>query len=344
MKNTIFVFSTFILGISALADSGLQSNAMQGQAIVSACKLSDEDFEKIKNTSLFLERRQSHLKVCGFKNQSELNSGEKFFLEKWGSTICKDLMDPEYLSSAQFSRQCRYQKLISTQKLNVAEAMAVAGYTAHYYNYLKPEVLSIKPDQPEYEGFDVFNQVLKNAVKKLGRYPEFQYNEIVYRGTSLHGRTFSVSKEPFSFSRWSSSSCVKEIAYGPELIEVSEEKKAEIIAEEGEDSPGLEYLLMERDPKSIPAKMTTCQSIYFSENQRPPMTPDSHFGDGDLKFIIHPPTGKISKRVAIYELSDRRGEAEVLFPPDTQFTVEEVILPNDPNGDRINTQVILKEL
>lgn len=326
--------STLMLGILLLT---AQYSLAQTAPTIDACQA---EYNRIQGTPQLARKISEFKEMCSFKNMSAMNREEQFFIKKWGKKICNNLIGDEY----NFALQCRYRNLVLRGQLSVAEAMAVAGYTAEYYNYLSPENLQIPPGSSNYEGFDIFNRVLISAVNKLSQFPEFQFNEISYRGASLHGRNYKTSVSAITLNRWNSSSCVKEIAYGPVLIEKSEIEKAKIIAEEGPDAAGLEYLLVDRDPRSIPKKMNLCQKIYFEENPVPPVTPGSHFGGGDLKIIFLPPVTGLSKKIALYSLSTRRNEAEVLIPPGTQFRVIKVLGPDESGGDGINTEVTLQEI
>lgn len=307
------------------------------------CELSDEKHKEMSSSPEFKLKIKNLKSACDLKNYTHFNSDELYFFSKWGQKICKELMSLEN----QYSRQCKYGNLIAENKLNIAEAMAVAGYTAEYYNYLTPDSINTPAtDAKKYKGFDIFNRVLISAVTKLNQYPEYQYNSVAYRGSSLHGKTYVESNVPFSFNRWLSSSCVEEKAFGPKLIDMSEEEKQQLIKDFGEETPieEVEPFMFKRDPKAISNKLSTCQQTYYSENPTPPLTAESHFGNGNLSITILPPLNGKSKRVAIYELSDRREEAEVLFLPSIQFIVEKVIQPNDPSGDGIKTQVTLREV
>lgn len=310
------------------------------------CKLSYEKQEEMSSSPEFKFKIKNLKSACDLKNYTNFNSDEVYFFSKWGQKICQELMSLEN----QYSRQCKYGNLIAENKLNIAEAMAIAGYTAQYYNYLTPDSVKIPvTDKKQYQGYDIFNRVLISAVTKLSQYPEYQYNGVVYRGSSLHGRTYVASNVPLAFNRWLSSSCVEERAFGPKLVDMSEEEKKQLIKDFGEETPieEVEPFMFKRDPKVIASlvKPTTCQQTYFSENPTPPLTAESHFGNGDLSITILPPLNGKSKRIAIYELSERREEAEILFLPTIQFTVEKVIQPDDPSaGDGIKTQVILREV
>lgn len=326
----------FILATTTLVS--LVSTASWATAPTSA-GLCAAEYEQVKDSRRQLRLKEKEFKsICAFKNLQGLTADKAFLLKKWGQQICDDLMQ----TGGNYELQCNYRNLLTRGHLDLAEAMAVAGYTASFYNYLNPENLQIKPGQQDYEGYDVFNRVLVGAIGKLNQQPEFQYGEVSYRGSSLHGRTYAVD-QPVTITRWNSSSCAKEIAYGPVTVEISEAEKAKLIAEEGEDAAGLEYLFYKRDEKSIPAQMTACEKIYFGENPRPPLSPDSHFGDGDLKVIFLPPAKGISKRVVLYDLSDRRSEMEILVPPGTQFKVIRVTGPQDAGGDGYNTEVTMQE-
>lgn len=330
MKIAILVSATFFMFFTqiAMAVSPLPKDSC------------GQEWERVRNNAALLASKRAEFKqICNFKNSPNMTEDERFLLKKWGSSICSQWLEDEY----QYEMQCRYKNIFDRGVLSAGELMAVAGYTAYYYNNLTPKNIAKQPGSAGYEGYDVFNRVLLNAMAKLNRLPEYQYNDISYRGTSFYGRVYKAG-DVFTLDRWTSSSCAKEVAFGPETIEKSEEEKAKIIAEEGEDAAGLEYLLVDRDPKSIPKNMNLCQKIYFAENPAPPLSPDANFSSGDLEVTILPPSKGISKRVALYDFSERRSEAEILVPLGVRVQVVKVIGESDPGNERYKAQLILQEL
>ncbi len=345
--NHSFFFSLFwLFGAVALDSLPAAAEVSTAEAAFAACDLTQSEYESRRQTLEIQKIEKTFEKFCNFEDRKSLGKEEEFFLNKWGPSICSTLMSRE----SAYSMKCRYTQIVAQKKLNSAEALAIAGYTAEYHGYLKPHAIALKPQNKNYEGFDVFNRILKSAIHKLGQYPEFQYNETVYRGDSLRGRSFVASEAPFRFQKWTSSSCVKEVAFGPDLIPMSagdqKELEARIRAAEGlgpdDEISGLQDLLYSRNPRSV-QDSTTCQKKYFADNPTPPLSPDAHFGSGDLMFTILPTKSGPSRRVAIYGFS-KRSEAEILFPADTAFLIKKVIEPDAPDGDKITTQVTLEEI
>lgn len=246
---------------------------------------------------------------CTFSKTTNLSLGEQFVLKKFGSKYCKELMDNEqtlpYL-------QCNYVKAVSEGTLNIAEALTLSAYTKEFYQVLTPQNIKTPPGTAEYKGYDVFTRVLINTLAKLRANPQYQHKDVVYRGTNVHGRNFKEGMI-ISSDKFTSTSCVKEIAYGPTVIEKTDEEKQAVL-------------------KDLEAES-------FDENPEPPLQAGSHFGSGDLKLTIQP--AKNTKGVAVYDFSDRKSEAEVLFPPSVKFKV----VGQPHMNEKINSlEVFLQEM
>jgi hypothetical protein len=393
----LFAFATLPIFTGCKSTAPLGSTLTADLGTKYPCSMSYEEIERASGEPEFKNRMTSLAGLCEPKNTLS-SSDDKFFFAKWGKASCMNLM----VADGGYPLQCNYADLIENGILNIAEAMAISGYTEEHYQSLnRPQLVSIKPGQPNYQGYDVFDRVLQKAIEKLSKSPRYGHGKIAYRGDSFDspGRlkeNFRKIGTHFTNARWLSSSCVKEIAFGPVTVNALEGgaeaeirsknpgitaenlrklliqaissneqkirsentdlvfgptflellKKEEIdnkpekqtdplssihnalsaaetnIIEKNTEIPRgeIDAVLTARDPSTIQHE-NKCQDIYFNENPSPPINPGEAF-TGSIRITVLPPAnGAPSKAIEIFGLSSRRSEAEVLFPPGTEFRV-----------------------
>jgi hypothetical protein len=110
-----------------------------------------------------------------------------------------------------------------------------------------------------------------------------------------------------------------------------------LLPEEAQNPPAmLPSLLSGRNPIFV-TNSSRCQRIYYSENALPPTSAGESF-EGNVRITIRPKAPGKSSAVTLFQLSDRRSEAEVLFPPTAKFIVEDMRVQGR-NQDVIADQV-----
>lgn len=333
LERIILMMIFFIIGQSHVLNA--TSIEIKQNVLPFSCDISESEREVLKNDSSFKEFEESFSKICSIENAvSSLTKEEQYFMDNWGSNFCKALMaDPYY-----YQLKCNYVKVIKNKILNQAEAFAIKGYTEQYYKYL-----SGKESDGTNRDYKIFNEILDRAISKLNQHKEFQYNDReVYRGTSMGAKNYSKTMSPFEIARVTSSSCVKEIAFGPKTIPMTKEERIaylDSVEATDEDVWMFESQMIKRDPKFLEVQDTKCKKDYFAENPTIPNQDGQNFGNGNLRLTYLPPLNGKSKRVVIYPLSKLRQEAEVLIPKGTKFKVED--LGQDDLGDYF---VILREV